>query len=268
MYMSRYKTNKKIIVFDMDETLGYFTQLGIFISILEDNIKRRITNQEFNLLMDLFPLYQRTNILSILNYIKEKKQQQQCYKVYIYTNNQGPKYWGLQIKQYFESKLNYPLFDKVIHAYKVNGVQIENNRTSHNKSILDLLKCTKLTKNVSICFIDDQYHPYMLKPNSYYLHVKEYQYLYDPNVMFEKFKQHFQLNDNQINILKNTDKDIFIHFNNESHKIKKSQEKISKQILHHLDVFFNKDNKDTKKHYLKSHKTQKNIKHYHYKRIF
>ena len=100
-----------------------------------------------------------------------------------------------------------------------------------------MLKCTKLTKNVSICFIDDQYHPYMLKPNSYYLHVKEYQYLCDPNVMFEKFKQHFQLNDNQINILKNTDKDIFIHFNNESHKIKKSQEKISKQILHHLDVF-------------------------------
>ena len=66
MYMSRYKTNKKIIVFDMDETLGYFTQLGIFISILEDNIKRRITNQEFNLLMDLFHINAQIFYLIIL----------------------------------------------------------------------------------------------------------------------------------------------------------------------------------------------------------
>ena len=73
MYMSITKKHKKIVVFDMDETLGCFVQLGMFTDILEHNIKRKLTNEEFNILMDLFPLYQRPNILSILNYIKQQK---------------------------------------------------------------------------------------------------------------------------------------------------------------------------------------------------
>ena len=92
MYMSITKKHKKIVVFDMDETLGCFVQLGMFTEILEHNIKRKLTNEEFNILMDLYPLYQRPNILSILNYIKQQKEKTRCYKVYIYTNNQGPKH--------------------------------------------------------------------------------------------------------------------------------------------------------------------------------
>jgi hypothetical protein len=223
--------------------------------------------------MDLFPLYQRPNILSILNYIKKQKQQKQCYKVYIYTNNQGPKHWALQIKNYFESKLNYPLFDKVIHAYKVNGVQIEKNRTSHNKSVTDLLKCTKLSKNTSICFLDDQYHHYMLKSNTYYLHVKEYHYQYDPNDLFEKFKNHFQLNDSYINFLKKTDKHIFLDYsintnNNLTTQCKEDNNEISKKILLHLQNFFDTFNiKYTQKRHLKQNKTQKHHSTVHYKRI-
>ena len=125
MYMSPNKHIKKVVVFDMDETLGCFYQLGMFTSTLEDNLHRKLTNDEFNILMDLFPLYQRTNIIPILNYIKKKKQEHKCFKVYIYTNNQGPKHWALQIKNYFEYKINYPLFDKVIHAWKVNGILVE-----------------------------------------------------------------------------------------------------------------------------------------------
>ena len=274
MYMSISKVDKKIIVFDMDETLGCFVQLGMFTNILEYNIKRKITNEEFNILMDLFPLYQRPNILSILNYIKEQKEKKQCYKVYIYTNNQGPKHWVLQIKNYFESKLNYPLFDKVIHAYKVNGVQIEKNRTSHNKSVSDLLKCTKLSKYTNICFLDDQYHPYMLKHNTYYLHLNEYHYHYDPNQLFEKFKTHFQLNETYINYLKQTDKNIFMEYNINKKNCLTSQcrernFKISKKILLHLHYFFDKFNgKYTKKHYTKQNKTHKNNSINHYKRIY
>ena len=77
MYMSINNKEKKIVVFDMDETLGCFVQLGMFTNILEYNIKRNLTNEEFNILMDLFPLYQRPNNLSILNYIKEQKEKKQ-----------------------------------------------------------------------------------------------------------------------------------------------------------------------------------------------
>jgi hypothetical protein len=273
MYMSITKKHKKIVVFDMDETLGCFVQLGMFTEILEHNIKRKLTNEEFNILMDLFPLYQRPNILSILNYIKQLKEKKQCYKVYIYTNNQGPKHWALQIKTYFETKINYPLFDKVIHAYKVNGVQIEKNRTSHTKSVSDLLKCTKLSKNTSICFLDDQYHHYMLKSNTYYLHVNEYHYYYEPNDLFEQFKIHFQLNENYIHFLKQTDKHIFLEYNNHTKNCltahcKEHNNKISKKIVFHLQYFFdNFNNKYTQKRELKQNKTQKYTNTVHYKKI-
>ena len=274
MYMSINNKEKKIVVFDMDETLGCFVQLGMFTNILEYNIKRNLTNEEFNILMDLFPLYQRPNILFILKYLKKQKEKKQCYKVYIYTNNQGPKHWALQIKNYFETKLKYPLFDKVIHAYKVNGIQIEKNRTSHNKSVSDLLKCTKLSKNTKICFLDDQYHPYMLKSNTYYLHLNEYHYHYDPNYLFEHFKSHFQLNDTYISFLKQTDKLIFIDYSNNTkncitRECKEKNLKISKKILLHLQYFFDKFNsKYTQKRNIKQNKTQKYNKLTHYERIY
>ena len=106
MYSKTPSKPKKVIVFDMDETLGSFVQLGIFIHILEEHIHRTVTSQEFNLFMDMFPLYQRPNIINILKYLKKEKQQGHCDKIYIYTNNQGPKSWALLIKQYFEDKIN------------------------------------------------------------------------------------------------------------------------------------------------------------------
>ena len=48
MYSKTPSKPKKCIVFDMDETLGSFVQLGIFIHILETHIHREITPQELN----------------------------------------------------------------------------------------------------------------------------------------------------------------------------------------------------------------------------
>ena len=71
-------TNKKVIVFDLDETIGYFTQLGIFYSIIEsfkkDNVhyefNKHIELLSFNKLIDIYPEFLRPNILNILNTIK------------------------------------------------------------------------------------------------------------------------------------------------------------------------------------------------------
>ena len=137
-----------------------------------------------------------------------------------------------------------------------------------------MLKCTKLSKNISICFLDDQYHHYMLKSNTYYLHVNEYHYYYDPNVLFEQFKTHFQLNENYIHFLKQTDKHIFMEYKNHtknclSTHCKENNNKISKKIVLHLQYFFdNFNNKYTQKRQLKQNKTQKYNKLTHYKRIY
>ena len=68
----------------------------------------------------------------------------------------GPRSWVLSIKRYLELKLNYKLFDRVISAYKVGGVQIEKKRTSHDKTYKDLLAAANLPKNTKVLFFDDQ----------------------------------------------------------------------------------------------------------------
>lgn len=265
--MSPNKHTKKVIVFDMDETLGCFVQLGMFTNVIENNLHRNLTNEEFNIIMDLFPLYQRPNIIPILNYIKKKKQEHKCSKVYIYTNNQGPKHWALQIKEYFEYKINYPLFDKVIHAWKVNGIHVEKCRTSHNKSLADLLKCTKLPKNTQFCFLDDQYHSGMLNTNVLYLHLNEYRYHYEPNYLFNRFKKHFHISDVYVEYLKNSSEHIlleqFPEKSNTNH-----EKKISKQILIEVQDFF-KDSKygnsrktNEKNNFTRKYKVNKQYKHF------
>ena len=75
----------KIVVFDVDETLGYFTQLGIFWDALniyyknqgdDDNIIKSQDTQQylFNTILDIYPEFLRVNILAILNYLKRKKE--------------------------------------------------------------------------------------------------------------------------------------------------------------------------------------------------
>ena len=67
----------KIVVFDLDETLGYFTQFGIFWDSLKNYIenknKKNLTQNDFNDILDLYPEYLRPNIINILIYLKKKK---------------------------------------------------------------------------------------------------------------------------------------------------------------------------------------------------
>ena len=163
----------KIVVFDLDETLGYFTEFGIFCDCLNYYFKNNeYSEKNFNELLNLFPEFLRPKILSILQYLKQKKKENKCYKIMIYTNNQGDKSWAINIKNYFDKELNYKLFDQIIAAFKVRGEQIEMGRTSHDKTINDFISCTKLPENIEICFIDDVYHSGMSDDKVYYINCK------------------------------------------------------------------------------------------------
>jgi hypothetical protein len=78
------------------------------------------------------------------------------------------------LSDYMDKKLGYKIFDYIIAAYKIRGKQIEPNRTSHEKSVTDLINCTNIPANTEICFIDDLYHPLMDKENVYYINIKPY----------------------------------------------------------------------------------------------
>jgi hypothetical protein len=239
----------KIVVFDLDETLGYFTQFGIFWDSLSYYVKQKnkneLTQKEFNVILNLYPEYLRPNIINILNYLKKKKKSNCCYKMLIYTNNTGPREWAKHILSYFENKINYKLIDQIIAAYKINGKQIELCRTTYNKTYKDLIKCTKIPINSEICFMDDNFYPHMKRDNIYYINIKPYYY----DLSFEEILKRFKASEIGKNIIKNDeDFDKLIMENIRSYNYKclnKNDDEyeidkiLGKNIINHLHKFFN-----------------------------
>lgn len=155
----------KIIVFDVDETLGAFFE---FSKYCEKSIHTSvITYEVFRYLLNINPIYLQTNILIVLEYIKVRKDKN-C-KVVMFTNNQGPRKWIEYIKTYFNEKLQFELFDKIIYAKKY-----EPKRKEESKCILDFWECTEYPPSSKVLFIDDQKHPYMLCDSVTYIHIPAY----------------------------------------------------------------------------------------------
>jgi len=65
--------NRKVVVFDLDQTLGDFGQLSMFWFALQHYMKPRLREPDFYALLDLYPEYLRPNIVNVLNYLKDKK---------------------------------------------------------------------------------------------------------------------------------------------------------------------------------------------------
>jgi hypothetical protein len=266
----------KIVVFDLDETLGYFTQYGIFWDSLSNYLKIKnknaLTQRDFESILDLFPECIRPNIIDILIYLKNKKKSNCCHKMMIYTNNTGPREWAHHIISYFEKKINFKLVDQIIAAFKINGKRVEICRTSQNKSHQDLIKCTKIPVDAEICFIDDSFYPEMANNNIYYINIKPYYH----DLTFEEMIKRFLMseigekligNDNVNDIFK---KKIMVHINLFNYEVVLKDEKeyeidkiLGKRIITHLEAFFNRSvkNRTIKNRTESKNKTIKNRTH-------
>ncbi len=266
----------KIVVFDLDETLGYFVEFGMFWDTLKHYYKNLnlelhlnpVFDQHlFNKLLDLYPEFIRPNILNILTYLKRKKQDKHCHKLMIYTNNQGPPEWAQQIKGYFEDKMNASLFDQIIGAFKVNGKQVELCRTTHMKTHKDFISCTKIPETTQICFIDDVFHPGMSNDNIYYIHIKPYTYDLTFDTIIDRFIGSGLLDSPtsmKEAIISGMKRYAYTYVEKSplEHEI---DAMLSKKILHHLHTFFNRKlliksrlGKTIKNKTSQKNKTQKN----------
>jgi len=266
---------KKIVVFDLDETLGSFGEISIFWDALEHFYETNLFNEYFYDVLDIFPEFLRPDIINILKYLKDKKKKKECDQIMIYTNNQGPKTWVYMISNYFNNHIGCTIFDKIIAAFKVGGKIIEFNRTSHNKSVDDLINCTKIKPNTEICFIDDQYHPLMKHENVYYINVKPYNCTISYEEMAERYYESYKNNERDLykDKLKIISKKDFIekitNYMNQYNFVVKEKNKdeneidkiISKKIVIHLEEFFKKKyNQQTRKRKnVKARTTRKNI---------
>lgn len=154
----------KIIIFDVDETLGAFYEFSLYCNRVLGN--KQLNQHTFNYLLNINPIYLQPNILTVLEFIKQNKGEN---KVVMFTNNQAPTSWITFIKTYFHIKLKFPLFDHVIYANKY-----ELYRTQEQKTLADFWACTKYPSNSHILFIDDQFHPLMVHPLVTYLKLDSY----------------------------------------------------------------------------------------------
>lgn len=241
-------TCSKAIVFDLDETLGHFLDLEILWITIKKNLdtSNKIT---FDSIIDLYPEFLRNQIIKILQYIYKKKKTKECFKLYLYTNNQSKNDIVNYIINYFTKKVTNgkeKLFDQIIYAFKINEQIVQINRTGHQKSHKDFINCTLLSTGTSICFIDDNEFNEMKKDKIYYIQPTPYRH----NLSSYDIINRFLKSDKYKDLIKNK-KNIYDQFiiksmhskclNKTNHRTKEfelNEERISKRIMYHIKEFF------------------------------
>jgi hypothetical protein len=154
----------KFVVFDLDETLGYFKQLYYIFSVLKKiNTGFSITQDIFNRVLDIYPEFLRPNIVDILIYLKNQKQYNRNTYMIVYTNNTHQN-WTKYIISYIEYRIAHPaFFDRIINSSKN-----EVCRLHQKKHLDDLFRCIDYSSNSHICYIDNECHPGMRSRQTYY----------------------------------------------------------------------------------------------------
>ena len=115
-YRETVEKYSKVIVLDLDETLGDFSEMIILWKIVQS--QTTMTQHDFDSLMEIFPEFFRIGIFTILEYLYKKRQKGHCSCIYLYTNNRySPEFPNL-IAQYISYKLRLPdddtFFNKTI----------------------------------------------------------------------------------------------------------------------------------------------------------
>ena len=196
---------KKLVVFDLDETIGHFYNISTLYNTIWDYSNKQIN---LYLLLELYPEVFRPGMMKIFEYLKNQKIKNKSIKVVIFTNNMGPKSWTNSIKSFIEKKINYKLFDHVITGWKVNGKINEPYRTSYMKLLSDFKRATGCKNKDKILFLDDQYHEHMDKKMVTYLHLKPYKKKVSNKILLNSF---LRSNNNQIVKLKQWDEFISVY---------------------------------------------------------
>lgn len=251
---------KKVIVLDLDETIGSFTDLyRLWITIdnyLKLSINKNISDYiSFSTILDLYPEFLRHGILHILEFIYHKKKQGDCSNVYLYTNNQiilnnessSPTRWVSYIVNYLTSKIygsnTVKLFDKLICAFKINKKIIEIKRTTNSKTHADFIKCTVLPKRTEICFIDDNYYSGMENERVYYIQPKPYVHYLDGNTIIQRFIDSTLLQNIPFHLQNGLGYELYDCFENLGNKITTKCEiemdiTITRKLMHYIREFF------------------------------
>ncbi len=185
---SKWKTTKptfeKIFVFDLDETIGSFREL---ILIWNQYLKKADNSTVFRFL-DLYPECLRYGILSIFDVLLKKKQSGELSAIFFYTNNIYSPEWPIILQKYLDYKMNTTNFiDNIVGAFKNGTKIIEPKRRSIHKTYTDFLRCTLISRNTEICFIDDTYYDKMAVGKVFYIQPLAYLHKLSRQTVIDRF---------------------------------------------------------------------------------
>lgn len=153
----------KMIVFDLDQTLGFFDQIVYIIN--------QTHLETYAPLFELFPEIFRPQLFELLHSLALLKKNHRVKGIVLYTNNRNEDFVH-QVIQYIHMKLGCSLFEPVITYHSTE-------RTTREKSYQDLFSCIKDGTAHLFCFIDDKYHERMKHVQIYYIHSEAYHYVLD-----------------------------------------------------------------------------------------
>lgn len=179
---------KKYVVFDLDETLGYFTELGIIWSCLE-TVYNASGQESFNELCRVFEKeYFRPGIFKAMRFLKE---QGNDVRVVLYTNNTGSVKWLKLLLSYIEERSGGgEIFHKIVPGYRP-GMKGPHARTSFNKTYSEIIRCADIPSDAKIIFFDDLKHEKMLHPNVTYINVRPFFHPLRATYIIEKLQNSY-----------------------------------------------------------------------------
>ena len=240
----------KIFVFDLDETIGHFSEIYIlfqFIQYIQTTFSLTLFENDKQclfFLLDLFPQVFRYGIEIIFQYLHRKKEKKKT-MVYIYTNNSCiPITWTTYISEYIENKWQMKgLFNNIVRAFKINGKVVEHKRTTGEKTYEDFLHCVQLPIKTDLCFLDNSEHSMMKHRYVYYLQPKPYFIDISRNEIINIFIKEFQKKCENIRLYEEL-QNYYKEKNLEINDVKKKYQdaiidmKVSKKMLQCIQKFY------------------------------
>ena len=167
----------KCIVFDLDETIGYFSQLYAIYIKMKQIYKIDASISQLHSLFEKHLKVFRPGIFLLFAYINILKESNKQLITVLYTNTTLPNIWIRAIVSFIEKKIHINheerrLFDFVIDV-------THPSRKTLKKNIADLTNICKIPSDkVAILFIDNLKHASINHKCMIYTQVYSYMYMY------------------------------------------------------------------------------------------
>lgn len=190
---------KKSIIIDFDNTIGYFSQIIYLINIIEKTYNRKMTQNDINILLNIYSYSFRPKIFEILKFIQELKKKNIIQNLILYTKNKNEIFVNMVVhfieeSIYHEKDKKEKLFENIVFS---------KTKTKHIEPILDLNTIYDDIESY-ICFVDNKKYNYgseYTKTKTFFIECDTYKYYYSNDEIVQKmnYKIYKKLNKKIIN---------------------------------------------------------------------